>query len=57
MSRILIVEDENQIRIFGSELGAGAITFAADNNGDSIKEDTTINEENYINENPYCTYY
>lgn len=44
-------------------IGAGAITFASDNNGDAIKQDTTVNgeitnnEENYINENPYCTYY
>lgn len=44
-------------------IGTGAIAFASDNNGDAIKEDTTINEEitnneeNYINENPYCTYY
>lgn len=44
-------------------IGAGAITFASDNNGDAIKQDTTANgeitnnEENYINENPYCTYY
>lgn len=45
-------------------IGAGAITFAADNNGEATKEDTTINEEitnneeKYIDENSYCnTYY
>lgn len=45
-------------------IGGGAIAFASDNNGGTIKEDTTINEEitnneeeNYIDENSYCTYY
>ena len=52
------------LSIIGSiTIGAGVITFAADNNEDAIKQDRTVNgeitnnEENYINENPYCTYY
>ncbi|WP_288221567.1 hypothetical protein [uncultured Clostridium sp.] len=45
-------------------VGAGAITFAADNNGETVNDNTTVNEsvtnnedDTYFRGNPDCPYY